>query len=444
MQVLLLLVLTVIINYLAARGMDRGDAHVPGVAGGDSDDDAARRRRRLLWPAIVANLSFLGFFKYYNFFADSLVDSLGFFGFQAPSLALDIILPVGISFYTFQITGYTVDVYRGLNRAEKSLPDLLLFTLYFPQLVAGPIERAGRLIPLLRNPEPITGKRFTSGAALAAWGIFKKVYIADNLSQFVDVLLVSEVSPPAFAYPLAAAVFAVQIYTDFSGYTDVARGISRMLGVELTLNFNLPFLSSNPAEFWRRWHITLGAFLRDYLYIPLGGNRRRPARQYINLMIVWGLGGLWHGASIGFLVWGAYCGLLVVLYAATANLWARIAAVHPLLDRATLYLGRAFTFMTFAHGLLLFRVESIAHLKAVVVNLIPDPAAGFVPLSVVGQLLFFMWPLILMQTIQAFRGKLEVWGDWPWPVRAIVLAMGFALFTLFGSFNADQFFYFQF
>ena len=264
-------------------------------------------RKALLFLAVSVNLLCLGFFKYYNFFTDSMAGLLEVWGLSSPLPVLEILLPVGISFYTFQITAYTVDVYRKESQAEKSFWDLLLFCSYFPQLVAGPIERAGRLLPLLKSPSPVTYDMFRRGAMLALWGIFKKVYIADNLSQFVDIILIPGIAPPTGAYFLGACVFAVQIYADFSGYTDVARGVSRMLGIELVLNFNLPFISANPSEFWRRWHITLGSFLRDYIYIPLGGNRNGRFRQSLNLMIVWTLGGLWHGgqhwiSGLGFLL----------------------------------------------------------------------------------------------------------------------------------------------
>ncbi len=429
-RILLLLIFTVAVNYLAALRLEtrRGD-------------------RLTLAAAVVLNLAFLGFFKYYMF-TQGLLDGLfAYFDSGGPLPVLDVLLPVGISFYTFQITSYIVDVSRGETRAERSFPALLLFTTYFPQLVAGPIERAGRLLPHLKDPATPTFAEFRSGMLLAAGGIFKKVFIADNLSRFVDLVLVPGVQPPAGAYFLGACAFAVQIYADFSGYTDVARGVSRMIGIELVRNFNLPFLSSNPAEFWRRWHITLGAFLRDYVYIPLGGNRIGPLMQARNVLIVWTLGGLWHGASIGFLVWGFYCGVLVVMYGACAPWIARIAARGPLVERALMYGGRVFTFLTFAHGLLLFRVESPEHLWFVVENVVPVFGADvpWVSGALVLQVLFYASPLIMMQWLQVRRGELEIIGEWPGPVRWLVYSIGLLLFVMFGSFeNPEQFFYFQF
>ena len=430
-RILGLLMATVAVNHRAALFL--GSADLP-----------VSKRNVALWGAVGFNLAALGFFKYYNFFADSLGKLLSLGGLGAPLPLLEILLPVGISFYTFQITAYVVDVSRGSVSAERSYWRLLFFTTYFPQLVAGPIERAGRLLPLLRRLPDVRSDQVSSGFLLAAWGLFKKVYVADNLSQFVDILLVPGVHPPILAYSVGACVFALQVYADFSGYTDTARGCSRMLGIELTLNFDLPFLSSNPAEFWRRWHITLGSFLRDYVYIPLGGSRVSAWRQSWNVIIVWTLGGLWHGASLGFLVWGIYCGLLVVAYAAARPLLDRVSALHPAADRSLLYLGRIYTFLTFGHGLLLFRVENPAHLRAVLSNLNPFATGPLLEWSMLGHLMFFAWPLITMQVAQAIGGRLEIWEALPRVGRAGLFACGLLLVILFGVFNADQFFYFQF
>lgn len=431
LAILLLLIATVALNYRAALYMEQW-SEIPS------------RRRRALTVAVAGNLLFLAVFKYYNFFALNTDRIFALFGATDPLPILNIILPVGISFYTFQITGYIIDVYRYQIGAERSFGNLLLFTTYFPQLVSGPIERAGKLLPLLRNPiGPLQGE-IASGANLALWGIFKKVFIADNLSQFVDIVLLPGNDTPFPATSLAAIFFALQVYADFSGYTDVARGISRMMGIELTLNFNLPFLSTNPAEFWRRWHITLSAFLRDYLYIPLGGSRLGRLRQVINVMVVWTLGGLWHGASLGFLVWGIYCGMLIVLYLLTAPLWRRLGALHPSLNGSLRFLGRIYTFLTFAHGLLLFRVESVEHLHLLVNNLFPDATIFSFPFSIVGALIFYSWPLLLMQIFQARRGRLEILNELSPVWRIIILSTGGLLFLLLGVFQGDQFFYFQF
>ncbi len=472
-RILGLLIVTVGVNYLAGLAMvrvrrRRGERESPATSAGagfagsnvpDTDGPVSFRAARYwsaergwLWLAVVWNLACLGVFKYYLFVQGLWARLLARHWEHGPGLpVLEILLPVGISFYTFQITTYIVDVFRREIPAERSFARLLLFTTYFPQLVAGPIERAGRLLPLLRQPPDPTYEQFRTGLILACWGIFKKVFIADNLSPFVDIVLMPDVSPPAGAYFFAACAFAVQIYADFSGYTDVARGVSRMMGIELTLNFNLPFLASNPADFWRRWHITLGAFLRDYVYIPLGGNRFGVIYQARNVLLVWTLGGLWHGASIGFLVWGFYCGLLVVAYGACGPLIRRLATLHWSVARALLYGGRAFTFLSFAYGLLLFRVDSPEHLWRVLENafwfMAADSgpvASGGVSVELLLQLAFYVWPLVLMQWYQNRRGELEVIGEFPRPLRFAVYAVGISHFVLFGTFNSAAFFYFQF
>lgn len=455
-RILGLLIVTVAVNYFAALRIFHSQRGGGLGAPASLEVPAIPRKwsagRLWLLVAVSWNLLCLGVFKYYLFVQGVWAQMLAAYWESGPGLpVLEILLPVGISFYTFQITSYTVDVFRREIEPEKSFANLLLFTTYFPQLVAGPIERAGRLLPLLRSPPDPTYEQFRTGMILACWGIFKKAYIADNLSRFVDIVLIPGVSPPAGAYFIGACVFAVQIYADFSGYTDVARGVSRMMGIELTLNFNLPFLASNPADFWRRWHITLGAFLRDYIYIPLGGNRSGGLFQARNVLIVWTLGGLWHGASIGFLVWGFYCGVLVVGYGACAPAIRRLSAVHWSVARFLLYGGRVFTFLTFAHGLLLFRVESPAHLWHVIENVFwfvrpGDGVPGNIGVSpdLLWQMLFYVWPLVLMQTYQHWRGRLEVIGDFARPVRYAVYVMGGVLFLMFAEFGGDAFFYFQF
>lgn len=391
---------------------------------------------------MIIDLSLLGVFKYANFFLEGVGYVQRLFGGSSTISFGEILLPVGISFYTFQIISYVVDVYRQHLPARRSYFDVLLFTVYFPQLVAGPIERAKELIPrLVHMSDPRKGQML-SGMSLAFWGVFKKVFIADNLSPLVDMALFRHVDLPSGMLPLVASAFAFQVYADFSGYTDIARGISRMMGVELSLNFDLPFFASNPADFWKRWHITLGSFLRDYVYIPLGGNRFGPLRMARNVLVVWTLGGLWHGATFGFLIWGIYCGLLVILYGVISPIIVRIASFSERASKILTWIGRVFTFLTFGHGLLLFRVESPTHLWEVISNYnFSNPGLHF---GFIGLFLFYISPLIVMFIFQYRAKKLEVLPELPWGIRLIAYsALGF-LFVAFGSFQGSRFFYFQF
>ena len=273
-----------------------------------------RRRSLLVKLSLVGNLGCLAFFKYYGFFVGELtrlLETLGS-GWQPPHL--DLILPVGISFYTFQTLSYTIDVYRGDLVAERSLPRFALFVAFFPQLVAGPIVRASSFLPQITRPPRLAAAAFDAGLALIFWGLFKKIVIADFLgSTLVDPFWKDPAAYGGLASLAGIWGYALQIYGDFSGYSDVAIGVALLLGFDLGLNFNAPYTATSPRDFWRRWHISLSSWLRDYLYISLGGNRGRRWKMYRNLMLTMLLGGLWHGASWMFVIWGAYHGLLLVL-----------------------------------------------------------------------------------------------------------------------------------
>ncbi len=270
---------------------------------------AVRSRRTWLGISLVGNLGLLGFFKYFGFFVDSARAVLGEFGLDGSTL--NIILPIGISFYTFQTLSYSIDVYRGRLVPCRRLLDFAIYVAFFPQLVAGPIVRAAEFLPQLERmlyPRP---EQIYSGLAQILRGFVKKVLIADHLAALVDPVMAV---PEAFAWPtvaLAVLAYAGQIYGDFSGYSDIAIGSARLLGFELPNNFAHPYLSRSPAEFWRRWHITLSTWLRDYLYIPLGGNRAGRVQTYRNLLATMTLGGLWHGASWNFVIWGLWHGVVL-------------------------------------------------------------------------------------------------------------------------------------
>ena len=276
----------------------------------DAMADASRRARRLvLMVSLVVNLGVLGFFKYFDFFVEQGVELLTQVGLEPATPALRILLPYGISFYTFQSMGYAIDVYRREIRACRDPIDFATFVAFFPQLVAGPISRAKNLLPQIQADRARPGAdQVMSGLLLILLGLFKKVVIADSLAPTVNQAFGSPDPGPALA-AVGVLAFAIQIYGDFAGYTDMARGTARLLGVELVHNFDQPYLSRNVTEFWRRWHISLSTWLRDYLYIPLGGNRGGAAMVYRNLMLTMLLGGLWHGAGWTFVIWGGLHGV---------------------------------------------------------------------------------------------------------------------------------------
>ena len=270
--------------------------------------EAPRRRNLLLTISLAGNLGILCFFKYYDFFVLSFNDLLAAFQVPINTATLGIILPLGISFYTFQTMSYTIDVYRREIPAEKRLINFLAFVSFFPQLVAGPIERARHLLPQFERTLVVTVPMIRQGVWLVIWGLFKKVVIADNIAPLVEIAF-DHPAPGALLVILGAVAFALQIYGDFSAYSDIARGIALFLGFDLMWNFNLPYTATNLREFWARWHISLSTWLRDYLYIPLGGNRGTLYRTCRNLAITMLLGGLWHGARWNFVLWGAWHGL---------------------------------------------------------------------------------------------------------------------------------------
>jgi D-alanyl-lipoteichoic acid acyltransferase DltB (MBOAT superfamily) len=270
------------------------------------------QRKLLLSLSLVFNLGLLCVFKYYNFFIESFVDASHTIGFSANISSLNIILPVGISFYTFQTLSYTIDVYRKQMQPTQSLVKFATYVAFFPQLVAGPIERAKHLLPQFSILKVFQGQQAISGINLILWGLFKKIVIADNCATYVNTIFSNYENLNTLTLGLGAIYFAFQIYGDFSGYTDIAIGSARLLGFDLKRNFNYPYFSRDIAEFWRRWHISLSTWFRDYLYIPLGGSRVSKGLQLRNVMIVFLVSGFWHGANWTFLMWGFIHALLFI------------------------------------------------------------------------------------------------------------------------------------
>ncbi|RKE97977.1 MBOAT family O-acyltransferase [Ichthyenterobacterium magnum] len=264
-----------------------------------------KHRRFLLGVSICVNIGLLGFFKYYNFFIDNWVEVWSSLGITMHRSTLQIILPVGISFYTFQTLSYTIDIYRDKINPEKSVINFATFVAFFPQLVAGPIERAKNLLPQFSIQKKFCYKKAMSGLHLIIWGLFKKVVIADTCATYVNVIFDNYEQMNTLSLVLGAVYFAFQIYGDFSGYSDIAVGLSRLLGFDLMRNFNYPYFSRDIAEFWRRWHISLSTWFRDYVYIPLGGSRVSKIKQVRNVFVIFLVSGFWHGANWTFIVWGA-------------------------------------------------------------------------------------------------------------------------------------------
>ncbi len=409
------------------------------------------RRTAFLVTSLATNLGILGAFKYGNFFLDNLQGFGGWLGHSWHLPAWHVILPVGISFYTFQTMSYTIDVYRGQLEAERSLLRVALYVAYFPQLVAGPILRPQQFLPALRVPWTLEAANLQSGFHLALVGLCKKVLIADSVSGMVDAILGNPQGQPSLLVIFATLLFAVQIYCDFSGYTDIARGISRMFGVEIPLNFNYPYFSTSIIEFWRRWHISLSTWLRDYLYIPLGGNRLGSSRTYTNLLITMILGGLWHGASWNFVLWGAYQGVLLCLNRILRAFVERVPGLQRFLESrfGTLLRWCVTTYLVML-GWLIFRVTSwpdlVAALRAFVVfdGRLQATALGLGNTAPVLALL----ALLVFAMLHTFGHFVRRWPELldatPKPILAILyFLIGMVLFYGWPGAN-EPFIYFQF
>jgi alginate O-acetyltransferase complex protein AlgI len=293
-----LIITSTLVDYLVGMGLQK--------------QENTATRRLLLATSITVNLGLLGFFKYFNFFVDSFASAFTFFGHPLATPSLHIILPVGISFYTFQTLSYSIDVYRRRLEPTRDLAAFAAFVAFFPQLVAGPIERATNLLPQMLSRRTFSYDDASRGIRLMLWGFVKKIVIADSLAPAVNGIFSSYQDQSSGILVLGAVLFGFQIYGDFSGYSDIARGVARLLGFELMVNFNFPYFSRNIAEFWRRWHISLTTWFRDYLYIPLGGSREGMARTIRNVFVIFLVSGLWHGANWTFVVWGLIHALLFV------------------------------------------------------------------------------------------------------------------------------------
>ena len=405
--------------------------------------DEAKRRHRWLLLSVIVNLAVLAFFKYVNFFGESLQQALAPLGIELGFVALNIILPLGISFHTFQSIGRTVDTWRGKLEPSTSLIEFAAFLSYFPQILAGPIERANHMLPQFRTVLPISADMLRSGAMLFLWGLFKKIVIADNMAIIANPIFDDPHTHSSGALIVAALAFTVQIYGDFSGYTDMARGLARLMGFELRLNFNLPYFARSPSEFWQRWHISLSQWLRDYLYISLGGNRQGPAKTYRNLMLTMLLGGLWHGAAWTFVFWGFLHGAIQVVYRAL-GLDDRIAAANEkggVTALATNLIAWAALMPIIVLTWIYFRAETMAQANAMVAGVLRfDGLAD----GQWARWTYYAVPLFLIECGLRFATPRAIYARAPFVVRYTgVIALLFSVAVLTAP-AGQEFIYFDF
>ena len=405
------------------------------------------RRRRLLSISLAFNLGMLGIFKYFGFFADSFATLAAGFGWDPGALTLNIVLPVGISFYTFQTLSYTIDIHRRRLEPTRDFFDFALFVAFFPQLVAGPIERATNLLPNITNPRTLSWNAARAGTVLCLIGLIKKVVIADGVAPSVNAIYGAP-DPGSLDILLATWLFALQIYGDFSGYTDIARGVAMILGFQLMRNFAQPYFATNPQDFWHRWHISLSTWLRDYLYISLGGNRGGQMATYRNLILTMVLGGLWHGAAWNFVLWGAWQGGILAIHRAIFS--GRASVEVPRQTALTLMkrlLAIGVFFQVTCFGWMLFRARSWDQIVDFTGKLfsfdlftqanlaIPEPPFA----ALLGILFLLVWDLLTERS-----DRPDFYTRWPIWLRSALYAGMIYLLAFGAKTGSSEFIYFQF
>tara|TARA_B100001175_G_scaffold237845_1_gene204160 strand:+ start:8958 stop:10421 length:1464 start_codon:yes stop_codon:yes gene_type:complete len=418
-------------------------------------EDQQSKRKTLLWISIIVNLGFLGFFKYYNFFLENFVDAFSLFGMQINANSLDIILPVGISFYTFQTLSYTIDVYRKKLEPTQDFIAFSAFVCFFPQLVAGPIERATNLLPQFYNKRIFEYYKAVDGMRQILWGLFKKVVIADNCAEFANQIFNNSADMNGSTLVLGAIFFTFQIYGDFSGYSDIAIGTSKIFGFNLKQNFANPYFSRDIAEFWRRWHISLSTWFRDYLYIPLGGSRGNVGKKVRNTFVIFLVSGFWHGANWTFIVWGALNAIYFLPLLLTNNNRKNLGIVAEgrLLPTFREFFRMLTTFILTVFAWIFFRAENIYHafsyIKSMFSNtLFSIPVQDLKYLSVGAHIIYvvlLVFCFVMFEWVQRNKDhSLQFNSDNSHRIlRNIFYYVLIVLIILFGGGN-QEFIYFQF
>lgn len=452
-----LLLSSTLLTYVAGRLIDgpQLSSVMKGGGGNHQQTSVCKGKQKLIFAAcIILNLCILGFFKYFSFAVDCLNHLFGCFHLRGINWNHDILLPVGISFYTLQALGYLIDVYRGEIRAEKDFIRYALFVSFFPQLVAGPIERSRNLLTQLSNPRPFSYENFRRGMLCILYGLFLKMVISDRLAIMVDTVYGDSAAYPGFYIAAATVFFAVQIYCDFYGYSTIARGSALLMGIHLMDNFNAPYFSKSVKEFWRRWHISLSSWFRDYLYIPLGGNRKGEVRRERNHLIVFAVSGLWHGASMSYIFWG----LLNGIYQTAENVTSKIRKPAGDCFSRRLF-HRLLTFFLVTFSWLFFRAGTFANAGEILSNMFSTNNWMIlmngslyhlgVPESHMKILLVSILLLFLID-YQKYQGKdvVEVFLRQGWFFRVSAIMFFIYVILLYGCygemFDTQQFIYFQF
>lgn len=419
----LLLLTSTFVTYIAALGI------------GCFED--RRKKKICLVSSLVLNLAILFLFKYYNFLSSNISMGLEACGLKIDIPEFGLILPVGISFYTFQALGYSIDVYRGTTKVERDFVTYALFVSFFPQLVAGPIERSNNLLPQFKQQHRFDYEAVLSGVKLMVWGYFMKLALADRCGIYVDAIFNNVDKHNGGSYFVASLLFPFQIYGDFAGYSLIAIGVARVMGFRLMENFRRPYFATSVGEFWHRWHISLSTWFKDYVYIPLGGNRVGRLRNYFNLLVTFVISGIWHGANWTFFLWGTLHGILLCIEKALGIGKQKFTGINK-------FFHWAVTFVLVCLAWILFRANSLSDammvIKGIFTNLgVPKPEyANFIAIGMA------MTILLIKEFADEYQWPVRVADSKSWIVRHVYLVMMIAYIILFGVLGGDQFIYFQF
>lgn len=419
----LLLLTSTFVTYIAALGI------------GCFED--RRKKKICLVSSLVLNLAILFLFKYYNFLSSNISMGLEACGLKIDIPEFGLILPVGISFYTFQALGYSIDVYRGTTKVERDFATYALFVSFFPQLVAGPIERSNNLLPQFKQQHRFDYEAVLSGVKLMVWGYFMKLALADRCGIYVDAIFNNVDKHNGGSYLVASLLFPFQIYGDFAGYSLIAIGVARVMGFRLMENFRRPYFATSVGEFWHRWHISLSTWFKDYVYIPLGGNRVGRLRNYFNLLVTFVISGIWHGANWTFFLWGTLHGILLCIEKALGIGKQKFTGINK-------FFHWAVTFVLVCLAWILFRANSLSDAMMVIKGIFTNPGlpkpeyANFIAISMA------MTILLIKEFADEYKWPVRVADSKSWIVRHVYLVMMIAYIILFGVLGGDQFIYFQF
>ena len=419
----LLLLTSTAVTYLAALGIGHFEEK--------------RKKKLCLVSSLVLNLAILFLFKYYNFLSSNIEAALQSSGFGIDMPEFGFLLPVGISFYTFQALGYSIDVYRGTTKVEHDFFTYALFVSFFPQLVAGPIERSNNLLPQFRREHHFDYDSVMAGVRLMVWGYFMKLVLADRCGLYVDVIFNNVDKHNGGSYLVASLLFPFQIYGDFAGYSLIAIGVARVLGFHLMENFRRPYFACTVGEFWHRWHISLSTWFKDYVYIPLGGNRVGRMRNYFNLFVTFVVSGIWHGANWTFFCWGSLHGVLLCIEKALGFSKRRFSGMEK-------FLHWAVTFVLVCFAWIMFRAKNLSDAMAIATGIFTNPGVPYLDYATFIAAGMAMIVLLAKEFADEYQWKTHIAESDSWLVRHVYLVVMISYIILFGVLGGDQFIYFQF